>query len=298
MTGFFVAVLTVLCTTFAAVAEDRIRVGSTYDADTNSVRLDTLLRPVLSVYSIEAGTAHIAQTYLSPLHNSGAAIALGYDRSQAMAFDPSRWVMSLGFRLDGARTFNEPARNKVLWDMSLRASWSMMRRWNVGAWSFFAGGHTALDAGAQYVPANGNNPVAAKASWTIGASAAAAYHTALARKPLTLRYLAEMPLTGVFFAPEYGELYYEIYLGNHRGLVRGAWPGNFFRYSGLLSADVRLGSTILRLGYRLNISSVKASDIVCNNVGHMAVLAIASEWISLSPTRRPSPQARIISSLY
>lgn len=52
-------------------------------------------RPVVSAYTLEAGTAHIAQTYLSPLRYSGPMIALSYERMQAMRFDPERWVMRL-----------------------------------------------------------------------------------------------------------------------------------------------------------------------------------------------------------
>lgn len=108
-----------------------------------------------------------------------------------------------------------------------------------------------------------------------------------------------MPVTGIFFSPQYGELYYEIYLGNHKGLVRGAWPGNFFRLNNLLTADFRLGSTIIRAGYRCGITSTKASHIVTRRIEHTAVIGIASEWISLSADRRgPSEKSKIISALY
>lgn len=255
-------------------------------------------RPVTSVYALEAGSAHLAQTYLSPLRYSGVALALSYERMQAMRFDPERWVMRLSGRLDGAHTHNNPARNASMWDLGLNVGWGMSRRWRTGAWSFYAGGYTALEGGLLYVPRNSNNPVAAKASWTIGATAAVARHTSLWGKRLTLRYLAEMPLTGIFFSPEYGELYYEIYLGNHSGLVRGAWPGNFFRLNNLLTADIALGRTILRLGYRCNVSSTKTHDIVSRHIEHMAVVGIASEWISLSPSRKPDTKAEYISALY
>lgn len=267
-------------------------------ATAQETAVDSIIRPVLSVYSAEIGSAHIVQTYLSPLRNSGLSVALNYERMQAMRFDPDRWVMRLTFGVDGARTYNNPARNKVMWNMGLSASWSMSRRWNFADWSLFAGGFTAIDGGANYVPANGNNPVAANAAWTVGATAAAAWHTKLFNTKVTFRYLAEMPITGVFFAPEYGQLYYEIYLGNTNGLVRAAWPGNFFRLNNLLSADFRFGGTTLRLGYRLNINSVKASDIVSREIQHLAVIGVASEWISLNFKKRPSANARIISALY
>ncbi len=63
---------------------------------------EAIERPVVSAYTLEAGTAHIAQTYLSPLRYSGPMLALSYERMQAMRFDPERWVMRLSGRLDGA----------------------------------------------------------------------------------------------------------------------------------------------------------------------------------------------------
>ena len=98
-----------------------------------------------------------------------------------------------------------------------------------------------------------------------------------------------MPLTGMFFSPQYGELYYEIYLGNRSGLVRAAWPGNFLRLDNLLSADLHFGATTLRLGYRLDYSSSKASHIVTRRLSHCAVVGITCEWISLGAGSQNMP---------
>lgn len=261
-------------------------------------RSDSILRPVLSAYGIEAGTAHIAQTYVSPLRNSGAALALNYERMQAMRHNPRRYVMRLDIGIAGASASNVPAHNKRLWNVGLHARWGMYRRYDTGAWSLYGGAYAGIEGGVQYVPANGNNPVAANAAATIGVSAMAAWHSTLLRRPLTLHWRGLMPLTGAFFAPQYGELYYEIYLGNHSGLARCAWPGNYFQLDNFVGGDLRLGGTALRLGYSLKLKSTKASDIVGRNISHMAVVGVVSEWISLSPGRRPAADAKIISALY
>jgi hypothetical protein len=117
--------------------------------------------------------------------------------------------------------------------------------------------------------------------------------------PVTFRYMADLPLTGVFFAPDYGELYYEIYLGNHSGLIHAAYPGNYFRLNNLLTADMHFGATTLRIGYQCNIFSSKANDIVANRTTHQFVIGIVSEWLSLDyGHRRNLDQAKIISALY
>lgn len=256
------------------------------------------VRPVLSAYTVHAGSAHTAETYLSPLRYSGQAFGVDYERMQAMKFSPERWVMDLRLSLDGTHTLN-PARNSAIWGLDLEAGWAMMHRWKTSCgWSFYAGGSTDIDAGLSYSRRNTNNPVAARASWTISAIGAVAWNGRVGRLPVCLRWQSRLPLTGIFFSPEYGELYYEIYLGNHRGLVRGAWPGNFFRLDNLLSADLRLGATIVRVGYGLDISSTKASNIVTRRISHCAVVGFASEWISLSAKGSKLSEAKVISALY
>lgn len=258
-----------------------------------------IIRPVISVYSLEVGSGHITDTYLSPLHYSGKGFALNYERLQAMKFDPERWTMRLNGRLGFEYTENT-VRNASIWDLDIEFRWGMMRRFKLDkGWEAGIGGSTNINGGLFYNGRNSNNPVAAQAAWNINLSAQAMWHTSLLRKDVTFRYLVESPLTGIFFCPEYDELYYEIWLGNHSGLVHGAWPGNYFRLDNLLTADIRLGSTILRLGYNCRILSSKANEIVTRRITHTAVIGIASEWISLSVKgTKDLDKARVISALY
>lgn len=258
-----------------------------------------IIRPVISVYSLEVGSGHITDTYLSPLHYSGKGFALNYERLQAMKFDPESWTMRLNGRLGFEYTENT-VRNASIWDLDIEFRWGMMRRFKLDkGWEAGIGGSTNINGGLFYNGRNSNNPVAAQAAWNINLSAQAVWHTSLLRKDVTFRYLVESPLTGIFFCPEYDELYYEIWLGNHSGLVHGAWPGNYFRLDNLLTADIRLGSTILRLGYNCRILSSKANEIVTQRITHTAVIGIASEWISLSAKgTKGLDKARVISALY
>ncbi|MDE6043448.1 MAG: DUF3316 domain-containing protein [Muribaculaceae bacterium] len=257
-------------------------------------------RPVLSAYTMEVGSAHVRNTYLTPLRYSGWSATLNYERMQAMGFDPERWVMQLDFtaRLDGVRN---PARNATMWGLEAELSWAMLRRHRIAscpALQLYWGGFTALRGGALLLARNGNNPAQAIGAWTIGAEGAAVVNFNIRRLPVTLRYQARMPLTGIFFSPDYGELYYEIYMGNRSGLVHGAWPGNYFRLDNLATADLRLGNTVLRLGYACDVFSSKASGIVSRNVAHRFVLGVAVEWITIGRSRGIDPHARIISAMY
>lgn len=266
----------------------------------DSAAVETV-RPVLSAYGVEAGSAHLADTYLTPLHYNGWHTALTYERMQAMGFAPENWVMQLSARISFDGTQNR-ARNADMYNLEAEGAWTMMRRWrnpwNLSSLTLAVGPGTSLRGGCLYLSRNGNNPASAKGAWTVNAHAMAAYNLRLGRLPVTLRYEAMLPVTGAFFAPEYGQLYYEIWLGERKGLCQAAWFGNYFRLVNHVTADLRLGSTTLRLGYHNDIISTKVHDIVSRRTTHAFSLAIVTEWISLDRGRRAAADARFISALY
>lgn len=258
------------------------------------------VRPVTSAWTAEAGGATVADTYLSPLRYSGTEAAVGYERWQAMRFNPHAAVMQLQVRGSFIRT-TSPARNSVMLGLGAEGSWAMMWRKDIAAapgLTLGIGGEADLRIGVLYLPRNGNNPAQAEAAVTVGATAFATYSTRLGRLPVTLRWQPSLPLIGTFFCPDYGELYYEISLGNTAGLVHCAWPGSYRRLRSLLTADLRFGTTALRLGYRADVISTHANHVTHRAISHMAVIGISTEWLTLSPTRRPSAEAEIISAYY
>lgn len=258
----------------------------------------TTLRPVTSSYTYEIGGATLANTYLTPLKYKGWDMALNYERMQAMKFNPEKWVMRLTAGIDLNRTDN-PAKNATMWRLVADFSWGMTYRFKLPHNITLAGGgSTSLDLGCVYNARNGNNPVAVEAAWTVNLTGYASWNVKIGRLPVTLRYQPTIPLTGVFFSPDYGELFYEIYLGNHSGLAHCAWWGNYFRMENLVTADMRLGATSLRVGFRNNILSTSINDITTRTITYSAVIGVTTEWISLNPSRKADNNARIISALY
>ena len=155
-----------------------------------------------------------------------------------------------------------------------------------------------MDLGCIYNARNGNNPVAVEAAWTVNATGYVTWKTKILNLPVTLKYQPTVPLAGVFFSPDYGELFYEIYLGNHSGLAHFAWWGDYFRMDNLLTADLHFGSTALRVGFRSDLLSTKVNHIVTRVVTYSAVIGVSGEWMSLNPYKRLNPEARIISAIY
>lgn len=268
----------------------------------NASGKDTLqvepLRPVASAYMFEFGGSHINDTYLTPLEYAGWMAGFQYERMQAMKFNPERWVMRLSAGVEVDRTQN-PAKNADMWYLGIDVSWGMMHRWDFPhGITIGVGGSTSLDLGCLYSTRNGNNPASAKAAWTIDATGYAAWNFNVGRLPITVKYQPTLPVTGVFFSPDYGELYYEIYLGNDDGLAHAAWWGNYFAMENLLTADLHLSNTCLRIGYRNQILSTKVNDIITRMTTHSVVFGVSGEWISISSRKGINPDARIISALY
>ena len=258
----------------------------------------TILRPVTSTFMLKAGSSHRADTYLTPLKYDGWNAGFEYERFQAPRFSPDRWVMALNIGVDVDRTMNM-VRNATMWGASLEGRWALWRRWNpVPRLTVGAGGSTTLNVGALYQARNGNNPVAAQASWTVDLSAMASWRFKIGKIQAVALYRASLPFIGAFFAPDYGQLYYEMYLGDTSGLVSAACWGRYFRFDQRLTVDLRLGGTTLRLGYSFEGGSTKVHSIVTQRVDHLAVIGVGGEWISLGSKKVTASDVRLIQTLY
>ena len=172
---------------FISIFAALVAMAATAQTDTENVEI---VRPVASAYTLEVGSSHITDTYLSPLKYNGLSAAVGYERSQAMKFCPEKWGMQLR-RTAGMDYTDNPAKNVNIWGFGLASTWGMMRKfrnvWQEGL-HIYAGGSTSLNLGALYSTRNGNNPVSAKASWTVNATAMAVYSLKIKSLPVTLRY--------------------------------------------------------------------------------------------------------------
>lgn len=175
----------------------------------------------------------------------------------------------------------------------------MMRRWNLPSRFTIGVGPAALiSAGAIYNPRNGNNPAAAKAAVAVGANAYATRMFRIHGTRVLARLNTSVPLLGAFFSQQYGELYYEIWLGNRSGLVHCAWPGDYRQFDTSLTADIEIGSSWLRIGYRNFFHSSRVCDITTRVISNSFIVGISGEWLSLRKASRISPTTRIISALY
>lgn len=221
----------------------------------------------------------MADTYLSPLKYEGVHYSLTYSRMQAMKRTTlvQGWEVSIAF--DDSKMLN----------LTLDGSWRMMRRWRLPyGFQVGIGGYAGMQAGVMYMSKNGNNPAQALASITVGPEAFAQWSGKVKKLPMAVRWQVSSPLAGAFFCPDYGELYYEIALGNRSDLVHAAWPGSYRRVRSLLSLDLNFGHHTLRLGYRFDAVSSRANNITSRRISHAAVVGIVCDLVTINPRKNDS----------
>lgn len=178
-------------------------------------------------------------------------------------------------------------------------SWGMMHRWRpLSGLQLFAGASTSFDGGVIYNPLNSNNPVAVKLHWSLNPTAMAVYNMKLWNMPLTFRYQATISAFGLFFSPDYGESYFELYVGNHSGLVHAGWWGNRFDMQNALTVDMHFGNTVLRVGYSGLIRTSWICNINSQIYNNMFTIGVGGDWMSLPGKSSSGKKAKIISALY
>lgn len=276
-----------------------VAIGVHAQDNSDSVLIKTE-RPVMSAYMIDVGHASVLDTYLSNIRYAGVNLRLGYERMQAMKFNPDKWVMQFETGIDYSPAKN-PAENHTIHTLMADFKWGMMHRWRmseIDGLQLFSGGSTQFRGGALYAPANSNNVVSVKINWSVDITGMAVYNRKIGKLPVTFRYQVTLPMLGIFYSPEYGESYYEMYVGNHSGLVHFGWIGNHFAMNNLVTADMHFGNTILRVGYRNIVETSWMNNLNTQIFRNSFVLGVCGEWLSVRPGSKLSEKARIISSIY
>ncbi len=254
-------------------------------------------RPVTSVYAVEMGSHDVLATYLSPLHYKGTRYGVSGEWSKAMPFSPEHAVM----QFDGAAHFSRmlnPAQTASMVGLTADFNWGMSWRTRLPYdIQVTAGGAVGIYGGAYWLLRNGNNPVEAIANVSLSLRASVSRPFRIGRLPVLLRDEVRLPSASLFFSPEYGETYYEIYLGNHKGLLHGGWWGNNFRIDNLLSATLDFGRTAMTVGYRFEAYTQWACQLNTRLTSHSFVIGVIPGGIGLKkrPNRIPS---EVVYSIY
>lgn len=238
-------------------------------------------RPVLQEYRLEVGGGTALSTYLSPLRYSGRVYGVSGQWTKASQWAPESLIMS--FQGGGnLRSYLNPAHSASMMGIDGMFAWGMQwRRRLAYSLQVTAGGSVDIDGGCLYLPRNGNNPVNAYVSGSLDINASLSWRCRIGRLPIVIQDEIRIPSLGCFFSPQYGETYYEIWLGNHKGLTHCGWWDNNFRLNNLLSVKLDFGRTAMEVGYRYDYRSQWANSLNTRLSTHSFVIGIIPHGLGL-----------------
>lgn len=260
-------------------------------------KCDTVSRPVTQVYMLETGGRQSLETYLSPLVYKGVEIDLSGNWSKVLPWMQNSWVMNFDGRAGFSRLLNKPG-TAAIYSIDGSFQWGAAWRTKIpGDIHVTAGGAAGISAGVSYLPGNSNNPANARADIYLALTASASRVFRLGRLPVLVSDRLSLPSLSLFFSPQYGETYFEIYLGNRSGLAHCGWWGNHFRIDNLLTFDLDIGPSALRLGYRFCAYTSWIENLNTHIYSHSFVIGWIPHGLGLKSSR-PSEKAITIHSLY
>lgn len=243
-------------------------------------------RSVVQEYRLEFGGGTARSTYLSPLRYSGKTLGISASWTKASQWSPENLIMQFDAALH-MRDYLNPAHTASMLGFDGMFSWGMQWRKRLPySLQLTAGGSLDIDAGCLYLTRNGNNPVTALASASLDINASLSWRFKIGRLPMLLSNRVRLPSLGAFFSPQYGETYYEIWLGNHKGLAHCGWWGNRFCIDNLLSLSLDFGRTAMEIGYRYDYRSSWACGISTALSTHSLVIGVIPHGLGIKRKAR------------
>lgn len=242
------------------------------------------------------GTSHVKDTYLSPFNYSGWGMRILNERMK---------IISKGYfsrqqiiNVDISSTKN-PAENVN--DFGAFVDYSLAYHYRINAspnFKILSGLSAHLMGGFLYNTRNGNNPLSAKIDIDLGVSLITLWSFKLGNHPLTLRYQGELPFAGVFFSPEYGASYYEMFnIGNLSDVITFNSFHNKLALKNYVTLDIPIGSATIRFGYLNSLYYSDTKNIESHIVSNSFMIGWVKEFIPLGSKRMRNRQ-RVNSPYY
>ena len=226
---------------------------------------DTFLPQRIVVKSSQIGVTLLnnLDTYLSNYNHKGLGLNYSHEAFRDARTGNYRWKyqkqlnITAGYAIRGSN---------LQYTALIGYNWGGYHPFKVAkGLTLLAGAQIQLEGGALYNPAGGNNPAAAKLRAALAASGMAIYHFPVRRSEWIVRYQLDIPLMGAMFAPEFGQSYYEIFgLGHASNVVAFTHPVNNPSWRHMLSLDIPVKATTLRISYIADLYQSRINDINCH----------------------------------
>lgn len=223
------------------------------------------------------GSMNMTDTYLSPLEYDGLTLSLLHERMNASSLLNDKLIFQQQFFLQAASTTNPIGNaNSYYGNISYQLN-GYYPIFSTNSFRLLGGAGVDLSLGGIYNIRNSNNPAQLKTYSNLNASLLAFYKWKL----LTLRWQVSSPFMGVFFSPEYGHSYYEIFvLGNDTGTIHFGFPNNQRGMRNYITADYPIGKVTLRAGYLRNYYRTEANNLITSISSHQFLIGLAFESLS------------------
>ena len=258
------------------------------------------LRPVTAATVLSVGGGKIYDTYLSPIKYGGQAFGIHHERMRVSRFGNNRLTSQHLLSAEMEHTLN-PAGNHVMWGAAFDYTYGMFYRiqGTEPNLKLLAGGQLASRLGVAYNAHNSNNPANAKGDVNLQLSGMAIYRLTIKKLPITVRYHASIAVAGLFFCPEYGQSYYEIFtLGDTGGIVHFGSLHNQFNMQNLLTVDIPVNTWFLRIGYRNDIHTFRENQLRSQLYTNSFIIGISKEFSSLRKKGKIADRKRPVWSAY
>lgn len=263
MRKFFIGITFILCATSVVLGQ----------SESNMPVKKTVNNSTL----FGVGNMSMTDTYLSPLEYDGLSLSLFYERMNASSLLKNKLIFQQQFFLQAASTSNPIGNANSYYgniDYQLNGFYPLFKS---DYFRLLAGAGPHLSLGGIYNIRNSNNPAQLKTFINLNASLIAFYKWNM----FTFRWQVSTPTIGVFFSPEYGHSYYEIFvLGNNSGTIHFASPANQRGLRNYITVDYPIGKVTLRAGYLRNYYHTDVNKLTTTVSSHQFVVGIALESIS------------------
>ena len=233
--------------------------------------------PVNQATLLGVGKAFLNDSYLSPLQYSGISISLMHDLIKGAPGCDGNLLLQQQFLLRTAITKNPTASaSEYYGDLDYRITGfyplfagSNLRLYGGGGWEASLGGI--------YNVRNSNNPGSLKVSTNLNLSAMAICNW----KIFTFRWQLATPFAGMFFSPEYGHSYYEIFtLGNNKGTIHFGSFHNQQALRNYFSVDVPLHHMTIRAAYLGDYYNTHVNALTTRIISHLFMVGLAVESLN------------------
>lgn len=229
------------------------------------------------------GFTNVFDTYLSPQEYKGIEFRISRETIRMTKLFDGNVSAQNFFQANVSYTHNRADNNNtfaglVNWSYGLHYQFRLTENFKL-----LAGGLFDANGGFVYNLRNSNNPASARAYINLDASGMAIWHLKIKRLPIVLRYQINLPMIGAMFSPHYGQSYYEIFsLGNSGGVIQFTSLHNQPSLRQMLSIDLPVGQTKMRLSYLADMQQSNVNGIKTHTYSHLFMIGFVRNLYRIS----------------